>query len=145
MKHLILGFIVLFFASVATAQAETHWRTLVTASFKGYDVEGATKIDVSTAKTLHERGVLFIDARYERLWKKGHIPGASVLSFVNEAALMEIAKKDQEVVFYCDGATCNRSPNASAKALTWGYEKVYYFADGFPGWEAAGHQVEKPE
>ena len=29
------------------------------------------------------------------------------------------------------------------KALTWGYENVYYFADGYPGWEAAGHPIEK--
>ena len=32
---------------------------------------------------------------------------------------------------------------SSAKALTWGYEKVYYFAIGYPGWESAGHPIEK--
>ena len=57
MKHLILGFMLLFLASVATAQAQTDWRTLVTKSgSKVIAVEGATEIDVSTAKALHDRG-----------------------------------------------------------------------------------------
>ncbi len=144
MKQLILGFMVLFLASFAVAQAETHWNTRITGdSLTGFAVEGAIKIDVSTAKTLHDRGVRFIDARWERNWKKGHIPGASSLAFVNEAALMEIVEKKEEVVFYCSGSGCSASPEACAKALTWGYEKVYYFAKGLPGWESAGHPIEK--
>ena len=64
MKHLILGFMVLFLASVATAQTQIDWRTLVTKSGeKVIAVEGATEIDVSTAKTLHDRGVRFVDVR----------------------------------------------------------------------------------
>jgi len=144
MKHLILGFIALFLMPVTAVQAETHWNTLVTGdSLSGFVVEGATKIDVSTAKSLHDRGVRFIDARWEHIWEIGHIPGASSLAFVNEAALMELVNKNEEVVFYCSGADCNKSVKACAKALTWGYEKVYYFAKGYPGWESAGHPIEK--
>ncbi len=144
MKHLILGIIVLFLASIASAQAETHWNTLITGySTSGFAVEGATKIDVSTAKTLHEQGVRFIDARDKWQWKKDHIPGASSLESVTEAALMELVNKDEEVVFYCSGAGCKRSVRACAQALTWGYKKVYYFAKGYPGWKSAGHQIEK--
>ncbi len=144
MKQLILGFMVLFLASFAVAQAETHWNTLITGdSLTGFAVEGAIKIDVSTAKTLHDRGVRFIDARWERHWKRGQISGASSLSWVTEEALMKIVGKDEEVVFYCDGADCSASPYACAKALSLGYEKVYYFAKGYPGWESVGHPVEK--
>ena len=28
------------------------------------------------------------------------------------------------------------------KAVSWGYENVYYFRDGFIGWRAAGHPVD---
>ena len=150
MKHLILGFIVLFLASITAAQANTHsnqysYSKLVTGnSFSGYAIEGATEIDVSTAKSLHDRGVRFIDARFELKWEKGHIPGASNLisAWVTEEALMKIVGKDEEVVFYCDGADCSASPYACAKALSLGYEKVYYFAEGYPGWESAGHPIE---
>ena len=117
MKHLVLGFMFLSLASVAAAQTETDWKTLLTKSgTKVIAVEGATKIDISTAKTLHERGVRFIDARNP--WKK---------------ALMKIVDKNEEVVFYCDcdigSASCNRSPNASALAVAWGYQNVYYFTN----------------
>ncbi len=100
MKHFILGFMVLLLAPVAAAQAQTDWPTLVTGSgSSGFAVEGATKIDVSTAKTLHDRGVRFIDARGLYDWKNGHNPCASSLSYNTEAALMEIVEKDNEVVF----------------------------------------------
>jgi len=139
MKHIIFGFIVLFLASIAAAQANTHsnqysYVKLVTGnSFSGYTVEGATKIDVSTAKSLHDRGVRFIDARFEGDWEKSHIPGASnlIAAWVTEEALMKIVGKDEEVVFYCDGADCSASPYACAKALSLGYEKVYYFAERY--------------
>ena len=144
MKHLILGFVSLALVSITTAQADTHWEDLIIGDrYSGFAVEGASKIDVSTAKTLHDRGVQFIDVRWERNWKKGHIPGASNIAFVNETALMEIVDKKEEVVFYCSGIRCNASPEACAIALTLGYEKVYYFAGGYPGWESAGHPIEK--
>ena len=148
MKHLILGFVLLLLASVATAQAQTDWQTLQTMS--GSDViavEGATEIDVSTAKTLHDQGVRFVDVRKTRSWKRGHIPGASGLRYPTEAALMAILDKNEEVVFYCDCAGyagCNRSSDASAKAVSWGYQNVYYLTDA-GAWSAAGYPLEKAE
>ncbi len=134
MKHLVLGFMFLFLTSVATAQTETDWKTLLTMSgTKVIAVEGATKIDISTAKTLHERGVWFVDTRGSYAWKKAHIPGSLDLAYPTEATLMGIVKKNEEVVFYCDcdigSARCNLSPNASARAVTWGYQNVYYFTN----------------
>ncbi len=149
MKHLILGFMLLFLASVATAQAQTDWFTLLTKSgSKVIAVEGATEIDISTAKTLHERGVRFIDTRGSYDWKKGHIPGAFDLRYPTEAKLMEIVDKNDEVVFYCDcdvgSASCNLSPNASARAVAWGYQNVSYLTDA-SAWSEAGYPLEKAE
>ena len=54
--------------------------------------------------------------------------------------LAEFTKgKDEEVVIYCHGPSCGHSSIACANAVSWGYTKVYYFRDGFPGWKAAGH------
>ncbi len=149
MKHLILGFMSLALASVATAQTETDWLTLVTKSgSKVIAVEGATEIDISTANTLHERGVRFIDTRGLRSWNYGHIPGALALYFPAKAELMEIVDKNEEVVFYCDcdtgSASCNLSPTTSAKAVAWGYQNVYYFTNS-DAWRAAGYPIEKAE
>ncbi len=148
MKHLVLGFMFLFLTSVATAQTETDWKTLLTTSgSKVVAVEGATEIDISTAKALHERGVRFIDTR-GAAWNYGHIPGALDLSFPTEAKLMEIVDKNEEVVFYCDcdvgSSYCNLSPHASATAVAWGYQNVYYFTN-FNEWGPAGYPIEKAE
>jgi rhodanese-related sulfurtransferase len=51
-------------------------------------------------------------------------------------------KKDEPIVIYCNGASCMRSSKATAKAVSWGYTKVYYYRDGFPAWKAASLPVE---
>ena len=131
MKHLILGFLLSFLASAATAQAQTDWQTLVTKSAsKVIAVEGATKIDISTAKSMLDRGVRFIDTRGLYTWKQSHIPGAFELAYPTE----------------CDvgSASCNRSPNASAKAVALGHQNVYYFTNS-NAWGPAGYPLEKAE
>ena len=37
---------------------------------------------------------------------------------------------------------CYSSAFASAKALAWEYQNVFYFAEGFLGWKKAGYLVE---
>ncbi len=148
MNHLILGSLFLLLASGATAQTETDWATLLTkSSSKVIAVEGATEIDVSTAKTLHDRGLRFIDVRGASYWKRWHIPGASDLKYPTEASLMEIVDKNEELVFYCDCAgypSCNLSANAGARAVAWGYQNVYYLTDA-DAWSAAGYPLEMAE
>ncbi len=83
---LVLGFMFLFLTSVATVQTQTDWNTLLTSSGpKVIAVEGATRIDISTAKTLHERGVRFIDTRGISYWRVGHIPGSVAITYLFKA------------------------------------------------------------
>ena len=110
-------------------------------------VDGATTVDAATAKTLFDRGVGFVDVRGKDLWEAGHIPGAAYLdlfSGFNEDNLLKVAAKDQEVVIYCAGPGCKRSGKACAKAVSWGFEKVYYFRLGYPAWRAAGFPTDPP-
>ncbi len=67
------------------------------------EVEGTTTVDEAAAKALFDRGVPFVDVRRASIYYDGHIPGAVNLHWVGkftEAALGEIATKDQEVVIY---------------------------------------------
>ena len=78
-------------------------------------------------------------------WNSGHIAGAAYLELkevFSEAALLRVVEKDSEVVIHCEGPKCLRSSKACAKAVSWGFTKVYYFRDGFPAWRAAGYPVE---
>ncbi len=107
------------------------------------EVEGATTVDVATAKALFDRDVPFVDVRNDRYYGAGHISGAVHLRLAtaafSESALAEVASKDQEVVIYCDGPWCSVSSEACEMAVSWGWKKVYYFRDGYPGWKAAGY------
>jgi rhodanese-related sulfurtransferase len=108
------------------------------------EVAGATTVDAIAAKALFDRGVTFVDVRGSFRWSLGHIRGAVALDFktdFNEASLLAIIGKDQEVVIYCSGTRCLRSSKACAKAVGWGFEKVYYLREGFPGWKAAGYPI----
>jgi TolB-like protein/rhodanese-related sulfurtransferase len=110
-----------------------------------YSVEGATKIDAPTAKGLHDRGVPFVDVRTAVAYGRGHIPGAhlrDVVTTLSRETLSQIVAKDSEVVFYCYGKFCHYSAFASAKALKWGFSRVYYFAGGYPAWVDHGYRAE---
>jgi adenylate cyclase len=121
------------------------YRALVHKSGGYYEVTGATTIDLEQAKTLHDRRVKFVDVRGAMVFASGHVPGAFNLAVATELSrdsLLRVVGKDEEVVFSCAGKTCPLSAYASAKALIWGFKRVYYFAAGFPGWEEAGYPVE---
>jgi TolB-like protein len=73
-----------------------------------YEVEGVTTVDVTTAKELFDRGVLFIDVRRSSVWESGHIRDAVNLIFFTvftEVELPLIVSKDEDVVIYCGGPT----------------------------------------
>ena len=121
------------------------YRALMHKSGGYYDVTGATTIDLQQAKTLHDRGVKFVDVRAALDFARGHIPRAFNLDVATELSrdsLSRIVGKDEELVLSCHGKTCPDSAIASAKALIWGFKRVYYFAGGFPAWKEAGYPVE---
>ncbi|MFQ5937665.1 MAG: rhodanese-like domain-containing protein [Acidiferrobacterales bacterium] len=129
------------------ADPSTGYRELVTKTSNGFEVKGATKIDVATAKALFDRGATFVDVRTPGDWREGIIPGAVLFELHNDLSqerLAKVVRRDDEVVFYCAGRSCYKSADACAKALTWGFRNVYYFARGFPGWGDAGHPVDVP-
>jgi rhodanese-related sulfurtransferase len=127
--------------------ADINFNDLVNRSDGIFDVEGSVKIEAAGAKALFDRGVVFIDARGSGPYSRGHIPNAINLhtnrDLTNEA-LSELVGLDEEVVFYCGGEDCPLSAYACAKALVWGYTKVYYFAAGYPAWQDAGYPIETP-
>ena len=120
------------------------------ASFAGDEVspmtvDGAKTVSAAEAKTLFDKGVLFLDIRKDKDWAAGRVPDAIHIELkkkLNEDSMSAEVKKDQEVVIYCNGPKCMRSSKASKMAVDWGYSKVYYFRGGLPAWKVAGYPVE---
>lgn len=109
-------------------------------------VVGASTIGTVTAKMLFDKGFIFVDVRRVEDFNSGHIPGARHLAInsekFTEENLSAIVKKDQAVVFYCNGLNCKGSSIASEKAVAWGWSKVLYYREGWPQWKEAGLAVE---
>ncbi len=117
-----------------------------------FEMEGATEIDLATAKSFHDKGVVFIDTGSEALWKQGRVPGAVNLPFswavkakkrFRETTLSEIVDKTEEVVIYWWAPGFAGIPVwVTAKAVNWGYQKVHYFVGGVPAWKESGYPIE---
>ncbi len=108
-------------------------------------IPGATSIDVVEAKQLYDRGVTFIDTRPEVDWNTGHVAGAVLLELekmFTEEALSKLIDPAEEAVIYCQGSRCLRSSKATEEAVVWGFEKIYYFRDGYPAWKTAAFPIE---
>lgn len=110
-----------------------------------YEIEGATLIDEVEARELHGQDVPFVDV--SKHWYREHIPGAELLmiwftgdSEFNEVRLARIAKREQPIVIYSSSLE-KRAVNACAKAVAWGFKRIYYFADGLKKWKAAGYTL----
>lgn len=137
MKYLTLSFIILLFSITTAATAGDK--------ISPASIDGATTVDTAKAKALFDKGVIFIDVRKDKDWGAGRVPDAvhiELKKVLSEATLSKEVKKDQEAVIYCNGEKCMRSSKASAKAVGWGFTKIYYYRDGFPAWKAAGYPVE---
>ena len=129
-----------------TDLAYADYKQLIVKKGDEYIVRGAIELETPAAKALHDRGsVTFIDVRASGDFESGHIPGAKNLpgaAILSEETLATVAGKDAAVVFSCLGKHCSYSAYAAAKALLWGYTRVYRFAGGFPAWQDAGYPTE---
>lgn len=122
-----------------------EYKRLITVRAGEYAVEGVTDIDLATAKSMIEAGTILVDLRPRADFERGHIPGTANLSLPEALAresLGRLAGPGDPVIFACFAKYCPYSAYGAAKALLWGYTRVYRFPGGFPTWVEAGYPVE---
>lgn len=110
-------------------------------------VEGATTIDTVQAKAMWLDGAAFFDPRPLADWNQGHIPKAINISRTDPSAYTREAiesafDKHEPVVIYCNGVGCMKSARTAVELVSLGFNKVFYYREGFPEWSFAGHPVE---
>jgi len=117
----------------------------VQASEAPLNVIGAKTVTLDQAKKLHDAGATFIDVRGDSEWGWGHIQGASHLDLTaefNQLYLPDTMDRSQPIVVYCNSVACHRSALAAFLAVSWGYNEVYYFREGYFTWMAADYPIE---
>ncbi len=74
-------------------------------------------------------------------------PTAGIVGACHEFSLSRVFKAAAETLLRlaADPRHLGARIGLTAVLHTWGYENVYYFAEGSPGWKAAGHPIEKAE
>lgn len=99
-------------------------------------------------------GVIWLDARQESEYHKGHIPGALLLNeydyenlLVSSFEKITQAPDQSPVIIYCDGQKCAASHAVrqrldESKAL--GDRELLVLHGGFPAWQSGEYPVEKP-
>jgi len=108
------------------------------------EIKGATTVNADDVIKLVQTtsDLVIVDNRTIADYEAGHIEGAVQLvdtDITDEAVLARLLKsKDAPVLFYCNGVKCGRAAAASAKAVSWGYTKVYYYALGLTEWKERG-------
>ncbi|MEO4048389.1 rhodanese-like domain-containing protein [Pseudomonas sp. CAU 1711] len=100
-------------------------------------VEGATTVNAVQARQLYEFGVLFIDVRPDREWSWGHVHGALHLEL--DSRFGDLAgsnwPRGMPMVLYCDSEVCPHGAEAARRAVSWGFQQVYYFRSGYFAWQ----------
>lgn len=120
------------------------WRKLISGVPGDYQVKGAKRIDVPTAKTFFDRNVLFFDLQGGNPYSYQTIPGAirGNVSKLTRRSLARIASKDQEIVFFERHYRYIGQAEAAAMAVYWGYKSIYHMHGGVWEWRDAGYPVE---
>ena len=106
---------------------------------------GSETVSLQQVKQMHADGVLIVDVRSPRQYRKRHIPGAINLYLrdrFSEQNLLEHIDRDAPFVIYCNGVSCSLSYRSVEKAVAWGFTGVKYFREGILAWRRDGNPVE---
>lgn len=122
--------------------------------FTPRSLPGAQVVDAATVAQMLARGARYIDTRTDREFKAGHVPGATLVPYVEkspkdadyDASLDQFdltklgADRNAELIFACNGAECWKSFKASQAAVKAGFKRVYWFRGASPSGAAAGRR-----
>ena len=98
-------------------------------------------ISLDQAKEFYEKNTLFLDARDEAYYNKGHIKGAIKNIFFMELLfnIESIQSKQAPLVVYCGDPGCGDSEDLAYNLQDAGFTKLYVFKGGWLEWSAANY------
>lgn len=80
---------------------------------------------------------IILDARPEVKYNKGHIPTALPMpdtTFKNYLHHLEGKSKSDEIIIYCGGPACHKSPELGHELTKLGYSNIKIYRGGSPEW-----------
>ena len=94
------------------------------------------EIDLETAKSLHQTGLLFVDARAEEYLPDGMIPGAIANDDVGilSEQIEFLVGYEKGIVVYCSDDDCGSSEELAYSLQEQGFLNIYLFKGGWKQW-----------
>ncbi|CAN5905910.1 hypothetical protein BH11MYX3_BH11MYX3_10730 [soil metagenome] len=89
---------------------------------------------------IHNNPPIILEALGEPYFRKGHLPGAKRIDYLQAIAQVEslAIPIDAPIVVYCASDTCQNSHLAAEALSGAGYANVRVYAEGKAGWRHAG-------
>lgn len=97
-------------------------------------------------KELHDmlatgQKINILDARANADYQEKHIKGAVSVPYYNIETIVKDWNKDEIMVTYCTGSSCDTSRAAAGRLVDLGFKKVFRLAAGVGDWAAAGYET----
>jgi len=106
------------------------------------------EIPPEQAKSLFDRGAIFIDARRSAAYREGHVRGARSIPVWESDADARVAAfvgeghdANTPIVVYCSGGDCEDSHELAQKLWGVTFDNVSVYKDGFPDWQKHGWPI----
>ena len=101
-------------------------------------------ISLEQASEFYEKDILFLDARDEAYFNKGHIKGSLKNIFFMELLfnIESLQSKQDPLVVYCGDPGCGDSEDLAYNLQDAGFTKLYVFKGGWLEWSAAEYPSE---
>jgi rhodanese-related sulfurtransferase len=100
-----------------------------------------------TKALIEQQDILLLDARLNRDYLIGHLPGAFSLPALELdtylGQVMPLLSATQPLLVYCSGTSCDESLQLAELLRKQGFTNLVLFAGGMAEWEQAGLKVEK--
>jgi rhodanese-related sulfurtransferase len=125
------------------------WATEI--RFKGpVKVAKEDLVDYAYVRKLVDQGTgsfMLIDSRPLPRFQQGTIPGSVNIPYPSWDKVVNRlpADKATQLVFFCQGVTCQMSPLSQRKAIALGYKNTKVYHEGVPQWQTKDYLATRPQ
>lgn len=106
---------------------------------------GISVIKGDEVSKMKAKGAKVIDNRIKTQYDTERIAGAQLLTvdeLLKNPSLADKYNKDEDLILYCNGVRCWRSPAAAIILQNLGFKKIHWYREGIPDWKKRGYPTE---
>ena len=111
------------------------------------DKPSIKNINLGLAQSLHQKGLLFVDARSKEYLADGFIPKAIANDNFDSLAenINRLIGLNTAFIVYCSDDNCGSSDELAYELQAWGFNNILVFKGGWKSWKDSGLEIEHNE